>query len=121
MLADMFITHMTASSQYTAVNVSGIIARKAVRVVWASNFRGYIYFRMRVSRKTLIWFVAMVVACGCAQANPLSIKLMDPTTKSITTCSAREGASKDIPALSGAVEACARQLEARGFVRVNDE
>jgi hypothetical protein len=76
---------------------------------------------MRVSRKALIWFVAMLVACGCAQTNPLSIKLMDPTTKSVTTCSAREGAAKDIPALSGAVEACARQLEARGFVRVNEE
>jgi hypothetical protein len=44
--------------------------------------------------------------------------LVHPQTKAMRTCSARESTSKDIPMLSDAVEACARQLEARGFVRM---
>jgi hypothetical protein len=64
--------------------------------------------------------VLTIFGVGCAQTNPLFVKLMDPKTKTVRTCSAREGTTKDIAALSDAVEMCARQLETRGFVRVND-
>jgi len=57
---------------------------------------------------------------ACAQTAPLSITLIDPKTNAKQKCSASEGAAKDVAALSGAVEMCARQLEALGFVRIND-
>ena len=55
---------------------------------------------------------------GCATAPSLSVQLVHPKTKVVQFCSAREASEKDIPSLLAAVEACARQLEARGFVRV---
>lgn len=55
---------------------------------------------------------------GCATTPNLSVQLVHPKTKAVRTCAARESATKDVPMLSEAVEACARQLEARGFVRV---
>jgi hypothetical protein len=54
---------------------------------------------------------------GCTATPSLSVQLVHPKTKAMRTCSARESASKDIPTLNDAVETCARQLEARGFVR----
>ena len=76
---------------------------------------------MRLTTIMFIWACATVFVTACAQtAPPLSITLRDPKTNAVQKCSAREGAAKDSAALSSAVEACARQLEARGFVREND-
>jgi hypothetical protein len=75
---------------------------------------------MRLSLIICIAPLVSLVAEGCAQTNPLSVKLMDPKTKVVRICSAREGTAKDIPALSNAVEMCARQLEAYGFIRIDD-
>ena len=61
-------------------------------------------------------FVLLLVL-GCATAPNLSVQLVHPKTNAMLTCSARESTSKDIPMLTDAVEACARQLEARGFIR----
>ena len=61
---------------------------------------------------------ASFILLGCSQSYPLSITLMDPKTETVKTCSARESRNADIPMLSRIVEACAAQLEAHGFVRV---
>jgi hypothetical protein len=62
--------------------------------------------------------VSAVLIPGCtASDSPLSISLYNPKTGVQRTCSAKESSSKDVSALSNAVETCAKQLEARGFVR----
>ena len=62
--------------------------------------------------------VSAVLILGCtASESPLSISLYNPKTGVQRTCSAKESSSKDVSALSNAVETCAKQLEARGFVR----
>jgi hypothetical protein len=68
--------------------------------------------------KILLFLLAACNASGCAATPNLSVQLVHPKTNAMRTCSARESTSKDIPMLSDAVEACARQLEARGFVRM---
>jgi len=73
------------------------------------------------STKKLLIVLLLFAACyvsGCAATPNLSVQLVHPKTKAMRTCSARESTSKDIPVLTDAVEACARQLEARGFVRM---
>ena len=57
---------------------------------------------------------------GCGATNPLSISLYHPKTNALRKCVARESTAKDTEMLAGIVESCARQLEAHGFVRVND-
>jgi hypothetical protein len=58
----------------------------------------------------------LVLGCAASEA-PLNITLYNPTTGVQRICAAKESSSKDIAALSDAVETCARQLESRGFVR----
>jgi hypothetical protein len=63
-------------------------------------------------------FLAVLISGCVASDPPLSISLYNPKTGIQRTCAAKESSSKmDTPALSSAVEACAKQLEARGFVR----
>jgi hypothetical protein len=57
---------------------------------------------------------------GCGTSNPLSITLHHPKTNALRKCAARESTARDAEMLAGIVESCARQLEAHGFVRVND-
>lgn len=64
--------------------------------------------------------LAMIQVMACAQAEPLSITLVNPKTNAVMRCSAREGPGAHGVSLSGIVELCAKQLEARGFVRVNE-
>jgi hypothetical protein len=61
--------------------------------------------------------VGLVTGCAASGSPPLSVSLYNPKTGVQRTCSARESSSRDITALSSAVEMCAKQLEARGFVR----
>ena len=58
---------------------------------------------------------------GCGTAQPLSITLYNPETKVSQTCAARTSPiiRTNVEVLARAVEACARQLEAQGFVRVD--
>ena len=57
---------------------------------------------------------------GCGTTNPLSISLYHPKTNILRKCAARESTAKDTEMLADIVETCARQLEAHGFVRVDD-
>ena len=62
--------------------------------------------------------VSALLISGCsASESPLSINLYNPKTGIQRTCAAKESSAKDVAALSIAVETCAKQLEARGFVR----
>jgi hypothetical protein len=67
------------------------------------------------------FWLAMVLATaisGCTTVDgPLNITLHNPKTGVQRTCSAKESSAADISMLSTAVESCAKQLEARGFVR----
>ncbi len=56
---------------------------------------------------------------GCGSAAPLSITLYNPKTSVSRTCAARSTIKTDVEFLSRTVEACAKQLESHGFVRVD--
>jgi hypothetical protein len=75
----------------------------------------------RSMRGVFISFLAIGSFLGCAAAKPLSITLYNPKTNVSRTCKARTTSvvRTDINMLSQAVEACARQLEAHGFVRTD--
>ena len=64
--------------------------------------------------------ISTEVLSGCGATNPLSISLYHPKTNILRKCVARESTAKDTEMLAGIVESCARQLEAHGFVRVNE-
>src|SRR5688572_9948597 len=57
---------------------------------------------------------------GCGTTNPLSISLYHSKTNTLRKCAARESTAKNTQMLAGIVESCARQLEAHGFVRVDE-
>ena len=60
------------------------------------------------------------VFLGCASSRSLLVRMYNPKTNTTLNCSAREGNVKELEVLYDAVEACARQLEAQGFVRLKD-
>jgi hypothetical protein len=71
-------------------------------------------------RLASFWLAVISAAAisGCTASDaPLNITLHNPKTGTERTCSAKQSSSKDVSALTAAVESCARQLEARGFVR----
>jgi len=58
-------------------------------------------------------------ACS-SESSRLSIKMHHPETRQALTCAASDQLSQaNSPALAAAVETCARQLEAQGFIREN--
>ncbi len=60
---------------------------------------------------------APVIGCSWRPA-PLVIHMYNPKTHQALTCSARDQrAGSDASMLAGVVESCAKNLEARGFVR----
>jgi len=69
--------------------------------------------------RSLSGSIALAIAlAGCSSAAPpLAIRLHNPKTNQTLHCTARSESSVYSPVLSSAVEACARQLEANGFVR----
>ena len=71
-------------------------------------------------RRERFWLAMILAAAisGCtATDGPLNITLHHPQTGVQRTCSAKESSAADVSVLSTAVESCAKQLEARGFVR----
>jgi hypothetical protein len=71
-------------------------------------------------RRAGFWLavVSAVVISGCTASDaPLNITLHNPKTGTERTCSAKQASSKDVSVLAAAVESCAKQLEARGFLR----
>jgi hypothetical protein len=71
--------------------------------------------------KVSLLFLTLIQVMACAQAEPLSITLVNPKTNAVMKCSARESSGARNGSLSGMVELCAKQLEARGFVRVDEK
>ena len=71
-----------------------------------------------------ISIVALVIGAqflsGCGTTHPLSISLYHSKTNTLRKCEARESSAKNTQMLAGIVESCARQLEAHGFVRVDE-
>ena len=65
--------------------------------------------------------IALAIALSsCSSANtPLAIRMYNPKTSQTLHCTARSESPVNSPMLANAVEACARQLEAKGFVRDN--
>jgi hypothetical protein len=66
------------------------------------------------------WLVVIsaAVISGCTTTDgPLNITLHNPKTGIQRTCGAKESSAADLSVLATAVETCAKQLEARGFVR----
>ena len=66
-----------------------------------------------------IIFLAAVGAIGCSSGKaPLVIHMYNPKTHQALVCSARDQrVGADSSMLAGAVESCAKNLEARGFIR----
>lgn len=61
----------------------------------------------------------LIASLNACSSNPesLSIKMVNPQTQMTLMCSARDDIGADRAVLATVVETCARQLEARGFVR----
>jgi hypothetical protein len=69
---------------------------------------------------TKLGLIGTLNLLACAQAEPLSITLVNPKTNTVMKCSVRQGPAATDVSLSAMVELCAKQLEARGFVRVDE-
>jgi hypothetical protein len=69
---------------------------------------------------TGLGLIAIFNVFACAQVEPLSITLVNPKTQTVLRCSARQGPTATDVSLSAMVELCAKQLEAHGFVRVDE-
>jgi hypothetical protein len=69
----------------------------------------------------IVLLVSLIAAgpIGCTSGSrPLAIHMYNPKTHQALVCSARDQrAGADPSLLAGAVETCARNLEARGFIR----
>jgi hypothetical protein len=78
-------------------------------------------FRLARWQRLSSFVLLLLVLCGCGSAAaPLSIEMYNPATNQTLTCAARDQLVQADPAvLATAVESCAKQLEARGFVRAN--
>ncbi len=61
-----------------------------------------------------------IQVAACAQARPLSITLVNPKNNTVVKCAAQESPIRPSSSLPDVVELCAKQLEARGFVRVDE-
>ena len=67
----------------------------------------------------LLTYVFVAIIFGCASGPPpLLIKMHNPETDQTLNCNASDRIGRTDPAvLAAAAESCAKQLEARGFVR----
>ena len=74
------------------------------------------YYRPQFSWAAIALLPVLLSACSSSPAS-LSIKMVNPETQKILMCSARDNFGADRAVLATVVETCARQLEARGFVR----
>jgi hypothetical protein len=95
-----------------------IIVCKERSIVAPSNI--HVSKQDKFGHRPIFWavIVSAGLLSGCSASDfPLSINLYNPKTGVQRTCVATESSSKDVAVLSNAVETCAKQLEARGFVR----
>lgn len=77
-------------------------------------------YRLRAELVALpLGFMILLSACSSAPSS-LSIDMYNAETNQKLTCAARDQLGRvDKAILAATVESCARQLEARGFVRKN--
>jgi hypothetical protein len=61
--------------------------------------------------------VGLICAACASSERPLAIRMYHPKTNQTLHCTARDQAGQNSKILADTVEACARQLEANGFVR----
>jgi len=61
--------------------------------------------------------LALTLAACSSAPPPMAIKMYHPVTKQTLDCAARSTSGEYSPVLAKAAEACARQLEIKGFVR----
>jgi hypothetical protein len=90
------------------------------------NFYLFAFYSVIISTNLMraITAIALLISTeflsGCGTTNPLLIKLYHPKTNVVRNCAARESNSRNTQMLTDIVESCARQLEAHGFVRVDE-
>ena len=66
----------------------------------------------------IILLTIFIMQVGCSSAPPpLAIRMYNPKTNQTLHCSATDKTGENTEILARTVEACARQLEANGFVR----
>ena len=72
-----------------------------------------------LTNRAVVFAGVAIFLAGCsAGPAPLAIKMVNPETKQALDCHAKDPTGRtDRELLASAVESCARQLEARGFVR----
>jgi hypothetical protein len=82
----------------------------------------FCYHLWRIMRPLSITpiLIGLELLSACTATNPLTINLYHPKTNTLRKCAARESNPKYTEMLAGIVETCARQLEAHGFVRVDE-
>jgi len=73
-----------------------------------------------MSRTSFGVFLAIFIlqaSCSSSGPPPLAIRLFNPKTNQTLHCTASDQRGENTEVLARTVEACARQLEANGFVR----
>ena len=63
---------------------------------------------------------ALIGFSACAQTDPLSVTMVNPKTNQVVRCAVRQTSTGTQPPLTAVVELCVKQLEARGFVRLDE-
>jgi hypothetical protein len=78
-----------------------------------------IFSHTRKRRFMVMGGVTLVLASsGCGSSErPLAIRMFNPKSNQTLHCNARAQPGENPKILADAVEACARQLEASGFIR----
>lgn len=85
--------------------------RDIVEPIFRPNMR--LYLNLFAALGALTFF-------GCAPSRSLFIQMYDPKTNRTLNCSAQDAPGEKNEFLYDMVENCARQLEAHGFVRVQN-
>ena len=93
--------------------------RNLGQIAWWSLLNQMIFSRTRKRRLMAMVSMTLVLAsAGCGSSEPpLAIRMYHPKTNQTLHCTARAQSGENSKILADAVEACARQLEANGFIR----
>ena len=114
-----YLLPSTAKAGQTAMNFFnhgkfGFLAQ-TILLAWPSPQARVLQFASLLS--LFAGAVLFLSACS-SESSRLSIKMHHPETRQALTCAASDQPTQgNSPALAAAVETCAKQLEAQGFVR----
>jgi hypothetical protein len=112
MWTDYLLSFFAKDGQIPGLFLSLILGCRVLcsRMIYSNSFSSGLDFVAAMAMAVLL--------AGCAASDPpLNITLHNPTTGVQRVCAAKGSKSTDMSVLANAVEACARQLEAHGFVR----